>query len=150
VLHPSTFIFIKALTQPGRSILLTYNKKGVSPTLTWVFFDLTRWYYFWPEGRKVKKNYDFQDPQSGLRSPKVEGEGRLSKHPRVSGCSVWDVVKQKSAFQDTWFSNNQWFCLKITYWVIFSFTLNFVKKLYLIVWDALQLIWSNFIELCSI
>jgi len=28
------------------------------------------------------------------------------KHPRVSGCSVSDVVKQKSAFQHTWYSND--------------------------------------------
>jgi len=29
------------------------------------------------------------------------------KHPRVAGCSVPDVVKKKSAFQHTWFSNNK-------------------------------------------
>jgi len=28
-------------------------------------------------------------------------------HPRVSGCSVPDIVKQKSPFQLTWFSNNK-------------------------------------------
>jgi len=39
--------------------------------------------------------------------PKAGGEGELNKiHPRVSGCSVPDVVKQKSAFEGTWFSNN--------------------------------------------
>jgi len=35
------------------------------------------------------------------------------KYPRGSGCSVPDVVKQKSAFNYTWFSNNKGFCLEI-------------------------------------
>jgi len=35
-------------------------------------------------------------------------------HPRVSGCSVPDGVKQKSAFQQTWFSNDKGFCLEST------------------------------------
>jgi len=49
--------------------------------------------------------------------------------------AVVHVVKQKSAFQHTWFSNNQWFCLEITIWAVHSFALNFVKKLCCIVWD---------------
>jgi len=28
----------------------------------------------------------------------MEGQSRLKKSPRVSGCSIPDVVKQKSAF----------------------------------------------------
>jgi len=28
-------------------------------------------------------------------------------------CIIVDVVKQKSAFQHTWFSNNKWVCLEI-------------------------------------
>jgi len=46
----------------------------------------------------------FQDPQGGPRSPIVGVDGRLKKTPqgfRISGCSVPDVVKQKSAFQHT-------------------------------------------------
>jgi len=39
--------------------------------------------------------------------PIMGGEGGLKKDPRVSGCSVPDDVKQKSTFQNTWFSNNQ-------------------------------------------
>jgi len=34
--------------------------------------------------------------------------------PRISGYSVPDVLNQKSAVQDTWFSNNQIICLKLT------------------------------------
>jgi len=37
-------------------------------------------------------------------------------HTRVTGCSLPDDVKQKSAFQQTYFSNNKWFCLEIKRW----------------------------------
>jgi len=49
----------------------------------------------------------FQNPKGGPRCPIVGGEGRFKKHLRVSACSVPDVTKQKSAFHDSWFSNNQ-------------------------------------------
>jgi len=55
------------------------------------------------------------------------------KYPGVSGCSIPDGIKKKSAFQVSWFSCNQWFCLEITNRAV---TLNFVKELYLIVCDA--------------
>jgi len=49
----------------------------------------------------------FQDPQGGPRGLIMEGHLQVEKtHPRVSGFSVPDHVKQKSAFQHTWFSNN--------------------------------------------
>jgi len=56
----------------------------------------------------------FQDPQGGLRGQIMEGLCRLKKHTRVLGCSVSDVVKQKSAFQHIWISNNKGFCLETT------------------------------------
>jgi len=51
------------------------------------------------------------------------------KYHRVSGCSVPDVVKQKSAFKHTWFSKDFVWKSKAA---ILSFTFNFVKLLYLI------------------
>jgi len=48
------------------------------------------------------------DPQSSKMGPIMGGELRLrKKYRRVSGCSAPDIIKQKSASQDTWFSNNK-------------------------------------------
>jgi len=39
--------------------------------------------------------------------PIMGGEAALKKNSRVSGSSVPNVTEQKSAFQDSLFSNNQ-------------------------------------------
>jgi len=54
----------------------------------------------------------FQEPQVRPCGPKmgliIGWQCELKKnHPRVSECSLPDGVKQKSAFQNTWFSNKQ-------------------------------------------
>jgi len=46
---------------------------------------------------------------SGLTPRSNNGRALLvdKNHTRVAGCSLPDVVKQKSAFQHTYFSNNK-------------------------------------------
>jgi len=53
----------------------------------------------------------YQVPQGGPCSPKNRSDNGKAKrfekkHFRVAGCSVLDVVKQKSALKYTWFSTN--------------------------------------------
>jgi len=63
---------------------------------------------------------EFQDPQDGWTLWANSGRGRQveKKYSRVSGRSVTDVTEQKSAFQDSWFSNNPSFCFEITNWAV--------------------------------
>jgi len=74
------------------------------------------------------------------------------KYPRNSGCSVPDVVKQKCAFKHTWFSNNKGFYVWKSQAAIQSFTFNFVKLLYLIIWEArtnLKMFYCNFLSITT-
>jgi len=87
----------------------------------------------------------YQDSQGGPRGQIMEGQSRLKKH--ITGFQA-DGVKKKLLFQYTWFSNNKGFCLEIH-----SFTLNFVKLFYLIIWDAttnlIRFYW-NWVSRCSV